>query len=66
MPEGLDGGALCFDWAALASVAARGAAYFFGGMAAGWRGEGGEWREKGGWRETEGEKQGGRWEKEFL
>ena len=61
MPWGLDDDALCFlcfDWAALASVTARGATYFFGGMAAGWRGEGGEWREKGKWRETEGEKRG--------
>ena len=47
MPDGLDDGALgflCFGWAteAVAVAAARGTAYFFGGMAAGWEASGRE------------------------
>ena len=51
MPGDLDDGALgflYFGWATavVAPVAARGTTYFFGGMAAGWRGGGGEWQEE--------------------
>lgn len=44
MPGGLDGGVLGFGWAteAIAVAAARGAAYFFGGLAAGWEASGRE------------------------
>ena len=61
MPGGFAIGALgflCFDCMKSAAAAERGAEYFFGGMAAGWRGEGGEWREKGGMEGNEGEKNG--------